>query len=271
MICRRLVPSALATHKVSPADPPARTNVIMCPSGDQRRPTNSSSSFLGAPGRGAGISHVSKGEVVPRIRAMTATRVPSGEMSIPPMPVPGVTSRPVDAVRFAGSPPATNLTQTSVGPRAFDKYATHFPSGEMAGAHSRAGPLVSRTIREKDGPVRLNTVRDPIHVPIKAATSAVTSEPATNAAMDTLVRLAADRWCDDLCRGVAHCIFDLNPRVGDVVESSPNVFFEAPAQQPADHRWSVGSAVQSGSRSTIAARVSVSVSRANAARPVSIS
>src|SRR5436190_1032872 len=95
-----------------------------------------------------------------------------------------------DAGRSAASPLATNLTHTSVGPRAFDRYATHLPSGEMAGAHSRAGPLVSRRIREKDGPGTSTTVRDPIHFPTKAAASAVTSEPTTNAAMDALVRLA---------------------------------------------------------------------------------
>src|SRR6476620_4932983 len=180
-IARRFVPSALAIHRASPAGPPARTNVTMRLSGDHRIPTKSVSSFLGAPGRGAGISHVSIGEDVPRILAITAIRAPSGEISSPPIPVPGVTSRPADAVRFAGSPPAMNVTHTSVGPRASDRYATHLPSGEIAGAQSRAGPLVSRRIRENEGPRSAPSARDPENLPTKVAASPVTSTPTVNA------------------------------------------------------------------------------------------
>jgi hypothetical protein len=45
-----------------------------------------------------------------------------------------------------------NLTQTSVvPPRAFDKYATHLPSGEMAGAYSCAAVETRRTTRSNTG------------------------------------------------------------------------------------------------------------------------
>ena len=44
-----------------------------------------------------------------------------------------------------------NLTHTSVGPRASERYATHLPSGEMAGAISRAAAEVRRTTRENVG------------------------------------------------------------------------------------------------------------------------
>src|SRR5439155_11061225 len=56
-----------------------------------------------------------------------------------------------DAVRLAGSPPATNLTHTSAVPRASERKATHFPSGEIAGPNSWAGVVVSRRVRENDG------------------------------------------------------------------------------------------------------------------------
>ena len=67
------------------------------------------------------------------------------------MPVPLVMSSPADAVRFAGSPPLRNFTHTSGVPRVFDRYATHFPSGEITGPISWPEPLVSRTMRENTG------------------------------------------------------------------------------------------------------------------------
>ncbi len=152
MISRRLVPSASAIHNASPAEDPARMNEICRPSGDHRRPSSPASSILrGTPGSGAGSSHIAKEPTLSRGLAITATCVPSGEISRPPMPVVAEMSSPADAVKFAASPPATNLIQTSGFPLAFDTYATHFPSGEMAGPISRAGPLVRRTTREKRG------------------------------------------------------------------------------------------------------------------------
>src|SRR5947209_7558308 len=180
MISRRLVPSALATQRASPADPPPKMYVIRRLSRDQRIPWSpASSSLWGAPGSGAGSSHVSKAVVLPRMRAMTATRVPSGEMSSPPIPVPAVTSSPVEPVRFAASPLPRNLTQTSVGPRAFERYATHLPSGEIAGAHSRAGLLVNRMMRANDGPA-FALVCNLAHI---AAETAITATDNAVAAM----------------------------------------------------------------------------------------
>src|SRR5438552_14633505 len=77
--------------------------------------------------------------------------LPSGEMSRPPMAERTWISSGADAVRLAGSPPATNLTHTSAVPRASERKATHFPSGEIAGPNSWAGVVVSRRVRENDG------------------------------------------------------------------------------------------------------------------------
>src|SRR5438067_1471362 len=102
------------------------------------------------PGSGAGISHVANADELPRGFAMSAMRVPSGEMSRPPIPVVSVTSRPDEDVRFTGSPPAMNFTHTSgrsLAAGSTAAYATHFRSGEIAAAYSRAGPVVRRVIR----------------------------------------------------------------------------------------------------------------------------
>src|SRR5258705_10871477 len=77
--------------------------------------------------------------------------LPSGEMSRPPMAERAWISSGADAVRLAGSPPATNLTQTSAVPRASERKATHFPSGEIAGPNSWAGVVVNRRVPENDG------------------------------------------------------------------------------------------------------------------------
>src|SRR5687768_17021582 len=131
----------------SPAAAPAAIYVMRCPSGDQRMPSRFSPSTLrGRPGSGAGSSHVENAAELPRGRAMTAMRDPSGEISSPPTPVPLLTSKSVDAVRFTAPPPLRNFTQTFAGPPAFDTYATHLPSGEITGPTSLSGPLVSRTI-----------------------------------------------------------------------------------------------------------------------------
>jgi hypothetical protein len=44
-----------------------------------------------------------------------------------------------------------NLTHTSVGPRALDRYATHLPSGEITGLNSCAGVETRRTTRSNTG------------------------------------------------------------------------------------------------------------------------
>src|SRR6185436_8542439 len=74
-----------------------------------------------------------------------------GDTSRPPIADEPEMSRPDIAVRFCGSPPARNFTQTFGDPPAFDTYATHLPSGEIAGPNSRAGPAVIGMIRENIG------------------------------------------------------------------------------------------------------------------------
>src|SRR5918995_2771991 len=54
-------------------------------------------------------------------------------------------------VRFAGAPPAMNLTQTFVAPPASDRYAIHFPSGEIAGPNSWAAVATMRVTRSNAG------------------------------------------------------------------------------------------------------------------------
>jgi hypothetical protein len=83
--------------------------------------------------------------------ASTAIDAPSGEMARPPRLVRLWISSVVDAVKFCGSPPLRNRTHTSVGPRAFDRYAIHFPSGEIAAPDSKDAPCVSCVTRENSG------------------------------------------------------------------------------------------------------------------------
>ena len=45
-------------------------------------------------------------------------------------------------MRFTAGPPPTNLTHTSVRPPSEARYATNFPSGEIAGLASRLVPGV---------------------------------------------------------------------------------------------------------------------------------
>ena len=74
--------------------------------------------------------------------ARTAMEAPSGEMSGPPSAAWLWISRPLPAVRFTPGPPPTNLIQTSVRPPSEARYATNFPSGEIAGLASRLVPGV---------------------------------------------------------------------------------------------------------------------------------
>lgn len=71
---------------------------------------------------------------------------PSGEISKPPTTERLPTLRFEPAVRLIGWPPPTNCTHTSVGPRASDRYATHLPSGEIAGAI----PCAAGDVKRKD-------------------------------------------------------------------------------------------------------------------------
>src|SRR5205823_6094804 len=100
---------------------------------------------------------------------------PSGETPIPPMSVRGCTVSFVPAVRLIGSPPARNFTHTSVAPRALDRNAIHLPSGESAGADSSAGPLVSRTTREKVGAAAAVPARLAMRLATIAEAAAVTT------------------------------------------------------------------------------------------------
>ena len=75
--------------------------------------------------------------------ARTAMVLPSGEISGPPIVAWLWTTRPRPAVRLTAGPPPTNWTQTSVRPPSEARYATNFPSGEIAGLASRLVPGVS--------------------------------------------------------------------------------------------------------------------------------
>ena len=75
--------------------------------------------------------------------ARTAMELPSGEISGPPIVAWLWITRPLAAVRFTPAPPPTNWTQTSVRSPSEARYATNFPSGEMAGLASRLVPGVS--------------------------------------------------------------------------------------------------------------------------------
>src|SRR5262245_21378087 len=145
-----LPPSALATNSESPADDPARTNRISVPSGDQRSARPSATTLRGGPPSGAGTTQASNcaAGVAGVAPASKAIDDPSGEMERPPRSERLWILSVVDAVRLIGSPPPRNRAHTSVEPRAFDRYAIHFPSGEMAGANSEASPCVICVTRE---------------------------------------------------------------------------------------------------------------------------
>src|SRR4030095_1461584 len=179
-ISRRFVPSASATQIAPPAVAPARMNVMRVPSGDHRTATNDGSrSARGAPANGAGISYVAKAVVLPRTRAATAMRLPSGDTSRPPTAADPDMSRPDVAVRFVGSPPARDFTQTFGEPPASDRYATHLPSGETTGPNSRAGPAVIGIIRENVGAFDVFGCRLADHHPHDVAASTSSDAAAT--------------------------------------------------------------------------------------------
>ncbi len=79
--------------------------------------------------------------------ARIAMELPSGEISGPPTVAWLWTTRPRPAVRLTAGPPPTNCTHTSVRSPSDARYATNFPSGEIAGLASRLVPGVraSRT------------------------------------------------------------------------------------------------------------------------------
>ncbi len=116
--------------------------------------------------------------MLPRGLAATAMRLPSGATSRPPIAADPDTSRPADAVRFTGSPPARYFTQTFCEPPAFDTYATHLPSGESTGPNSRAGLVVIGTIRENVGAPEVSVPRVADHHAHVVAASAASDTPA---------------------------------------------------------------------------------------------
>src|SRR5262245_47689784 len=72
-----------------------------------------------------------------------------------------------------------NRTHMLADPPISDTYATHFPSGEMAGPDSRAGPFVKRTIRENDNAAEFRgSSRDVMYQPAKAPAAAMTTNAA---------------------------------------------------------------------------------------------
>src|SRR5262245_9601384 len=148
---------------------------IRRPSGDHRAPRPMSRSFWGTPPSGAGTTQVPMVVVLPpRTVALNAMSDPSGDTESPPLSTCGATTRFADAVRLTGAPPVTNLTHTSTTPRASDMYATHLPSGEIAGEKSFTGPLVSRTTRDTEGPkgARDHIQDPPMPIAAKSETAA---------------------------------------------------------------------------------------------------
>src|SRR6266508_868344 len=178
VISTALPPSASATCSASPDEPPATTYMIFVPSGDHRAARALVRNLRGTPPTGAGITHTPTDDG-PASEASNAMLEPSGDTAIPPMSLWDWTVSGAAAVRLIGSPPARNFTQRSVFPRAFERNATHFPSGETAGAASSAGPFVSRTTRENEGAsVCAGRVR--IIATAIAAATAVNSMPLRN-------------------------------------------------------------------------------------------
>ena len=215
-------------------------------------------------GRGAGSIHVENRSLLPRGLAATAICVPSGEMPSPPITAPRPISRSLAAaVRLTASPPAMNLTQTLAAPPASDRYATHLPSGDIAGAPSRSVPVVRRTTCENEGAAGPDRRGNAI-----VATAAINR--TANSPMPANCRLETDGRTGGSASDPASC------NSNRASAASRNRCRGSFSRQRFNNRRTdagveAGKRDQSTSRSRTAAIVSVVVARAKIARPVSSS